>query len=219
MKCNKIYNYKTLLKILLPTEMKTIETLHPKLVEIYFEILGEVKIILDLGCGNGSIGKFKPNLSIEVVGIDIDINLLKEASKFEDVLLYDLEKGNLPFPNNYFDGIIAKDILEHVYNPSLIMTEMYRILKPNKKAIISVPMAKPNIVWDDYTHIRGFTKKAIIKMVRDHHFELISLSPTGGIPGFGVLNLNKLEFKIFRIPGFSRFAKCHQVVIKKHNEM
>ncbi len=31
--------------------MKTIDILHPKLVEIYFEILGEVKIILDLGVG------------------------------------------------------------------------------------------------------------------------------------------------------------------------
>ena len=208
-----------LLNKLVGRKMKTIDTLDKKLVEIYFEILGEVKIILDLGCGNGSIGKFKPNSQIKVIGIDKDINLLKEAAKFEEVISYDLGKGNLPFPNDYFDGIIAKDILEHVYNPSLIMTEMHRILKPNKKAIISVPMAKPSIVWDDYTHIRGFTKKAIIKMVRDHHFELISLSPTGGIPGFGVLNLNKLEFKIFRIPGFSRFAKCHQVVIKKHNEM
>jgi ubiquinone/menaquinone biosynthesis C-methylase UbiE len=195
--------------------MKTMETLHPKLVEKYFEILGEVKIILDLGCGNGSIGKFKRNSSIEIIGIDIDINLLKEASKFENVLLYDLEKDNLPFPSNYFDGIIAKDILEHVYNPSLIMTEIYRILKPDKKAILSVPMAKPSIVWDDYTHIRGFTKKAIIKMVKDHNFELISISSVGSIPGFGVLNLNNFIPIVFRIPGISRFAKCYQVVIKK----
>jgi SAM-dependent methyltransferase len=199
--------------------MKTIDTLHPKIVEIYFEILGDVKIILDLGCGNGSIGKFKPNSEIKVFGIDKDINLLKEASKFEEVISYDLEKGNLPFPNDYFDGIIAKDILEQVDNPSLIMTEMYRILKPDKKAIISVPMAKPSIVWDDYTHIRGFTKKAIIKMVKDHNFELISISPVGSIPGFGVLNLNKSIPVVFRIPGISRFAKCHQVVIKKHIEV
>lgn len=198
--------------------MKTIDILHPKLVEIYFEILGEVKIILDLGCGNGSIGKFKPNSQIKVIGIDKDINLLKEAAKFEEVISYDLEKGNLPFPNDYFDGIIAKDILEHVYNPSLIMTEMHRILKPNKKAIISVPMAKPSIVWDDYTHIRGFTKKAIIKMVRDHNFELISISPMRSIPGFGALNLNKLIPLVFRIPGVSRFAKGYQVVIKKQIE-
>ncbi len=199
--------------------MKTIDTLHPKLVELYFEILGEVTSVLDLGCGVGSIGKFKPNPNIEVIGIDIDINLLKEASKFEKVISYDLEKGNLPFPNDYFDGIIAKDILEHVYNPSLIMNEMHRILKPNKKAIISVPMAKPSIVWDDYTHIRGFTKKAIIKMVKDHNFELISISSIGSIPGFGVLNLNKLIPLVYKIPGISRFAKCHQVVIKKHNEI
>ena len=204
-----------LLNKLVGRKMKTIDTLDKKLVEIYFEILGEVKIILDLGCGNGSIGKFKPNSQIKVIGIDKDINLLKEAAKFEEVISYDLGKGNLPFPNDYFDGIIAKDILEHVYNPSLIMTEMHRILKPNKKAIISVPMAKPSIVWDDYTHIRGFTKKAIIKMVRDHNFELISIAPIGNIPGFGVLNLNKLTPIVFRIPGFSRFAICHQVVVKK----
>jgi len=96
---------------------------------------------------------------------------------------------------------------------------MHRILKADKKAVISVPMAKPSIVWDDYTHIRGFTKKAIIKMVTDHHFELISVSPMGSLPGFGALNLNKLEFKIFRIPGISRLAKCHHVVIKKPIEV
>jgi len=200
---------------LIEDEMKTTETIHPKQVEIYFALLGDGNLVLDLGCGNGSIGKYKQNSVIRVIGIDKDLNLLKKAAKYEDVILFDLEKGDLPFPDNFFDGIIAKDILEHLNNPSLCMTEMHRILKPDKKAIISVPMAKPNIVWDDYTHIRGFTKNAIIKMVRDHNFELVSLLPMGSIPGFGRLNLNKLLPLIFQIPGINHFAKCHQVVIKK----
>lgn len=36
---------------------------------------------------------------------------------------------NIPFPNNYFDGVIVQAVLEHVLDPYQCVEEIYRVLK------------------------------------------------------------------------------------------
>ena len=58
----------------------------------------------------------------------------------------DLNKLPYPFTDNYADEIIASHILEHLYVPIYeIMKELHRILKPNGKLIVALPI-NSNIV-------------------------------------------------------------------------
>lgn len=183
-----------------------------ELVDLYYERLGAVDRVLDLGCGTGAFGA---RSDVEVIGIDIDLGALREASEREEVCRVNLESGQLPFDDGIFDGVIAKDILEHLVNPGETVAEIHRVLKPEGTAVISVPMAKPRVVWQDYTHIRGFTKEAVCTMVRDYDFEVVSITPMGGVPGAGRFDLVRYLPILLRLPGLRRFATSHEVVIKK----
>ncbi|MFX0135559.1 MAG: methyltransferase domain-containing protein [Candidatus Hodarchaeota archaeon] len=52
---------------------------------------------------------------------------------------YLCDGSNIPVKNNSFDVIICSELLEHVREPSLILKEAYRILKPGAVLLICVP--------------------------------------------------------------------------------
>ena len=161
-------------------------------VNFYFRHFGKIKKLLDLGCGTGSMGKYKPKASIEVFGLDKDPRAIKQANRYEKAQLYDLERAELPFPEAFFCAVLAKDILEHLIKPQVLVQEIFRVLKPGGTVIASVPMPKPRVVWGDYTHIRGFTKEALCTMFEDGGFKVVSIWKMGGVPLTGRLGLIRL---------------------------
>lgn len=185
----------------------------PQLVELYFDRLQNPKRVLDLGCGRGAFGD--RDAETMVVGVDVDQGALDIAKAREHVVLSNLEGRSLPFPAQSFDGFVAKDILEHLDQPTRNVEELWRVLEPGGRGVISVPMAKPRVVWGDYTHVRGFTRDAVSTMLRDQGFEIVSISPMGGVPGAGRFGLVRLLPTLLRVPGFRRFATSHEVVVRK----
>lgn len=100
--------------------------------------------ILDLGCGSGRhLQKIK---SGKMFLVDFSEKMLKIARKkaknkkikadFIETELY-----NLPFKNNFFDSVICMHSLYCIKNPKLrekTLKEIYRVLKPKAKLLISV---------------------------------------------------------------------------------
>jgi len=89
-------------------------------------LVSQKPIKLNLGCG---LDKRKDYVNIDV---------RKEV--YPDIVL-DLEKVPYPFPDNFADEILAKDVLEHFSfrNVQSILKEWHRILKPNGRIIIQTP--------------------------------------------------------------------------------
>ena len=57
---------------------------------------------------------------------------------------------NLTFEDNQFDVFITQDVLEHVYNPEKVFSEIKRVLKPGGIHLFTVPihnMNSPTEVW------------------------------------------------------------------------
>jgi SAM-dependent methyltransferase len=156
--------------------------LHPAIVAYYFDELGPAERILDLGCGLGSLGKYKPSVNMEIYGLDIDEGAVEVAKAYEIAKVWDLERGRLPFEDGFFDAILAKDVLEHLLKPWIIVEEMYRVLREGGIVVASVPMPRNRVVWGDYTHLRGFTKGALRLMFEDKGFEALYIRKMGGVP-------------------------------------
>jgi SAM-dependent methyltransferase len=187
--------------------------LPPQLVARYFRHLGAGSPILDLGCGTGDLGRLRPRRETQVFGIDNDEGAIREASRHENAMVCDIESGKLPFDDGFFEGAVAKDILEHVEKPWALVAELHRVLKPGAKIVVSVPMPYPRVVWQDYTHVRGFTASAIRGLLEDFDFEIAGFARLGGVPLTGRLGLLDWQPVLLRLPGMCRlFGSSWEVV-------
>jgi SAM-dependent methyltransferase len=170
-----------------------------RFVESLLKFVDNCSLILDAGCGSGWLGeKLKEHLSATVVAVDVEKE--NEKSGVEHFAVMDVT--SLGFSES-FDLVIAKDILEHIANPMSAMKEFARILKKEGKIIITVPSPEAPFLWDDYTHVRPFTKASLCKLMVKSGFDVVLLrylaAPT---PGAALLRmegfLNSLADKGFR---------------------
>lgn len=92
---------------------------------------------LDLGCGDGDYAKRLSDLGFEAVASDMDAKRFKYGGsiKFEPS---NLEKP-LPFADSCFDYILFLEVIEHLYNPDFVISQISRVLKPGGCLIISTP--------------------------------------------------------------------------------
>ncbi len=98
----------------------------------------EVESLLDVGCGFGEfLEMVKSHIpQIEVVGVDIDAELINNSSVDADFLICDADI-DLPFKDNSFDCVTIIQILEHVSNPTHLIQEVMRVSRD--KAVFVVP--------------------------------------------------------------------------------
>jgi ubiquinone/menaquinone biosynthesis C-methylase UbiE len=94
-------------------------------------------IILDAACGIGNVTGIYCD-DYHIVGVDeqqsaIDYCKSHYKGKYIKADLY----NNLPFPDNHFDLILFHDSIEHLEKPRKALKELVRVLKKDKKIIIS----------------------------------------------------------------------------------
>ena len=94
---------------------------------------------LDLGTGTARIpiilAKRVPN--VQITAIDLSSNMLNIGQKHVNqakltnrILLEKADAKNLPYTNQSFDGVFSNSIIHHNPNPSSVILEIKRVLKP-----------------------------------------------------------------------------------------
>jgi len=109
--------------------------------------------ILDCACGRGFYLNMVRHVSAcRLVGLELDADIIAKAQRnaghLPDVTL---TRGNifaLPFPDDYFDGVILSEILEHIDDDVAGLREVRRVLKPGGVVAITVPHANYPFWWD-----------------------------------------------------------------------
>lgn len=142
--------------------------LHHRLLSAY--VFSEKHIngdVLELGCGEGR-------------GIDIILNKSKSFTAIDKIseiterlsLKYPEEKFiSSSFPplnsieDNSFDTILSFQVIEHINNDELFIEEIYRILKPGGKALISTPNIKMTLTRNPW-HIREYTSRQLQELAK-----------------------------------------------------
>jgi SAM-dependent methyltransferase len=139
--------------------------------------------LLDVGCGGAWLGDHFNDYT----GIDVSPEAVEAArSRGHQVLLVDGDEP-LPFDEGNFDGVVLKDVLEHVVDPVALVREVRRVLRPDGRVFASSPDAQ-RWVWDDYTHRRPFTRKSFRKLFEDQGLSVERLGYESVMPGIGILS-------------------------------
>ncbi len=87
---------------------------------------------LVIGAGHVNYALYMPNAS-KVVHTDINSTV--------DERLINADAHNLQFADESFDVVLAFEVLEHLHNPILAVSEIWRILSPRGQFIGSIPFA------------------------------------------------------------------------------
>jgi SAM-dependent methyltransferase len=139
--------------------------------------------LLDVGCGSAWLGEHYSDYT----GIDVSREAVEAARRRgREVLLADVDEP-LPFVNGSFDGVVLKDVLEHVGAPVKLVREVRRVLRPGGRVFASSPDAQ-RWVWDDYTHRRPFTRKSYRLLFEDQGFDVDQLGYESVMPGTGIVS-------------------------------
>jgi len=148
----------------------------------------EYSKILEIGC---DVGNFRQLFSqnCEYWGIEPFKGAADVAkTKLDKVLVDFYDDAEKQIPDNYFDCIIANDVIEHIEQPWLFLQSLKTKMSPNASLVLSVPNVRyyNNLIellqdkdWKyrdygilDITHLRFFTEKSIVRLLDEAGFEI-----------------------------------------------
>lgn len=152
--------------------------------------------VLEIGCGTGyviqGLSRFK---NYKLAGAEIYLEGLKFAKKrLPDVEFMQMDASDMPFVEEY-DAIGAFDVLEHIENDELVMSNIYKSLKKGGCFFVTVPQYM--FMWSDTDeidcHKRRYSKKEILTKLNKC--------------GFKVNYCTSFVFTLFPFMLISRFIK------------
>ena len=120
--------------------------------------------LLDFGCGSKPYEKLFKN-SNNYVGVEISGN--KENLK-SDIYYNGIA---LPFADNTFDSVLCTEVFEHVEQLEDVIIELYRVLKPGGRMIVTTPFmcVEHEMPYD----FRRFTFNGLINFMKKNNFKIL----------------------------------------------
>ena len=141
--------------------------------------------VLEWGCRHGpdsAVLRMRIGDALELHGADIrDADLFKPFHAFSGLSYRGLDdEVALPYPDRYFDTVIAHGVLEHVANPDGSLAELHRVLAVGGTLLID---ALPNRfsyteAWNRVAggkgHQRRFGMRDITRLLELHGFRVVA---------------------------------------------
>ncbi|MGD0812835.1 MAG: methyltransferase domain-containing protein [Verrucomicrobiota bacterium] len=97
-------------------------------------------IAVDFGCGSGAYLPYLKQSSLEVVGVDISPDAVKQAGQkpYKAVLLID--SGKAPVPDQSAAIVFSTEVLEHIEDAEAAVKEFNRLLKEGGLLILTTTL-------------------------------------------------------------------------------
>ncbi len=140
-------------------------TIQKKRLQVIFDFIGNHSFgkTLDIGTRNPLTGTLEEHFQIKIDSTNVDLDVGKLTGKY--------------------DTIFCLEVIEHLFNPLHLLTEIHNVLKDEGKVFLSTPKAKPHfLVADHHFHelheceIRALAKRAGFKINRLEYHRIRPLS-------------------------------------------
>lgn len=198
-------------------------------IQAILDLVGCHNRVLDIGCRDGSIGQLMCKRGNEVIGIDIsETAVVLAREKGLNALRLDVEVEVLPFPEEFFDVVVAAELIEHLYDTDRFLEGIRRVLKKDGFLVLTTPnlgslgrrlllLAGRNPIIEvavsegSAGHIRYFVKDSLEELLKKHGFiikffrsDVINLDNSGN-------HFSSLLTRLFPQLGKSLIVKCVRI--------
>jgi methionine biosynthesis protein MetW len=109
-------------------------------IDLAIRVVEKGKRLLDLGCADGILAQQLHERFAEAHGADISETALSIArQRGIETHRVNVDEEPLPFADGFFDAITCLDLVEHVFEPRVLLREMARVLAPGGSVYIAFP--------------------------------------------------------------------------------
>lgn len=132
---------------------------------------------LDIGCGSGAAAQLlQQQFNLMPIGLDIS-KFAVDASKERGVKTLQVDVTKLPIEEASQDFVLALDVIEHIEDRHILLNEMFRVLRPGGKGLITVPAH--SWLWSNHDvlnhHFRRYSKQLLLEDLVEAGFLLKSV--------------------------------------------
>jgi 2-polyprenyl-3-methyl-5-hydroxy-6-metoxy-1,4-benzoquinol methylase len=108
--------------------------------------IGSQKAVCDLGCGKEGIFLRKISGIIKSgVGFDMEVNERQEGN----IVIREANLDNgVPLDDNSQDCVTSLAVIEHIDRHEDFAREIFRILKPGGRCILTTPAPRARVIWE-----------------------------------------------------------------------
>jgi SAM-dependent methyltransferase len=133
------------------------------------------KTVLDLGCNNGYGTSLLNAGCKKVIGVDVSPKAIAEARRqFSPAgIEFRLVDGvRLPFANHSFEAVVSFQVIEHVSDYAVYLSEIKRVLVPGGLALFTTPNASIRLdpgmpPWNPF-HTQEFTAAGLKNLLQSY---------------------------------------------------
>ena len=152
---------------------------HPHIVELARHLKGPV---LDFGCGRGALIAKLQSAGIEVYGLEMGSDVIRQAIPAGRAQLITLYDGSFPtpFPDGRFRSVVCSEVLEHIPDYQAALRDIVRIV--SEKVLFTVPNASAipigfrhgSVPWHlmESTHVNFFTQESLEHALRPYFSQI-----------------------------------------------
>lgn len=144
-----------------------------------------IKSILDIGCGSGTISLYLASKGYKIKGIDISKKAIDASNKSAEIIGLknaDFEVCDFPnkIPSGKYDLIFFSEVIEHLPNDELALQKIYKLLRPGGILFLSTPSKNAPLYKLGYTkkfdrevgHLRRYTAEELQKKLKKNGFKI-----------------------------------------------
>jgi SAM-dependent methyltransferase len=153
--------------------------------------------VVDLGCGTAPFREEILMHAREYIGVDwTNTPHASRATVVADL------NGTLPFDDGMADHIVSLEVIEHLAEPTVMLREAARILRPGGQLTLSAPFQwwEHEAPWD----YQRFTRHGLRYQLEKAGFVDIEVRNTTGFWSMWCLKLNYQLARVPRGPGWVR---------------
>ncbi len=153
--------------------------------------------ILEIGCGAGRLTNYLIQKGFDAMGFDISETLIKEGySRYPDTMIFIASGGgDMPFKDSFFDVVLSFDVLEHIPDVDVHLSEVRRVLKSGGFYLFRAPNKLTNVPFEIIKNISLAKHKA-------YHCSLQTFWSVKRL-----LVAHGFEFRFVRVPVMNEFME------------